>query len=192
MKPIADRCDPTVFYGFGGEGQLYVSTDGGRTFREKDAPEGFPAACFGLVDCADRTEIRAAAGQMGVIYAATGEGGLWRLTYDRSADAFSGRRLTQEGERVSCMGLGLGRPGGNYAREPKAIYLAGTIGGEYGFYRTLDEGATYERLNTRNQMYGRMHSIDGDKRVYGRFYLATGSSGLLYGEMNEEEMNHAD
>ena len=30
-------------------------------------------------------------------------------------------------------------------------------------------------------MFGGIHSIDGDKRVFGRFFLATGASGLLYG-----------
>ena len=182
LKPIADRCDPRLFYGFGEKGQLYVSTDGGDTFREKPVPDGWPAVHFGKVDCADQTEIRAASGQKGDLYVATGEG-LWKLHYDSAADAFTGRRLTASGDRAFCVGLGLGRAGGEYAGEPKAIYFNGYIGGVYGFYRTLDEGASIQRLNNGRQMYGRIHSIDGDKRVFGRFYLATGSSGLLYGDM---------
>ena len=181
MKPIADRCDPALFYGFGEAGQLYVSVDGGDTFVEKAAPEGFPQVNFGLVDCADRTEIRAASGQRGEMYIATGEG-LWKLRYDREADAFSGQRLTKLGDRAFCVGLGLGRPGGDYARERKAIYFNGYVDGVYGFYRTLDEGRTLQRVNDDRQMYGSIHSIDGDKRIFGRFYVATGSSGLLYGE----------
>lgn len=181
MKPIADRCDPSIFYGFGEAGQLYVSTDGGDTFREKPAPGGWPAAHFGKVDCADGTEIRAASGQLGDLCVATGEG-LWRLHYAPATDSFTGHRLTAPGDSAFCVGLGLGRPGGDYASEPKAIYFTGRIGGVYGFYRTLDEGATIQRINTEKQMYGRINSIDGDKRVFGRFYLATGSSGLLYGE----------
>ena len=187
MKPIADRCAPRLFYGFGDRGELYVSTDGGLTFRERPAPLGWPAAHFAKVDCADQTEIRAASGQMGDLYVATGQesggqGGLWKLHYDESADAFTGRPLTAPGDRVHCVGVGLGRPGGDYFTEPKALYFAGHVGGEYGFWCTFDEGRTIQRLNTPNQMYGRIHSIDGDKRVFGRFYLATGSSGLLYGE----------
>lgn len=182
MKPIADRVDPMVFYGFGEAGQLYVSTDGGCTFREKAAPAGFPRANFGLVDCADQTELRAVTGQAGDLYAATGPGGLWKLHYDREADRFCGTRLTREGDSVACVGLGLGRDGGDYAREPKMLYFSGVIGGVYGFYRTPDEGRTLQRINDERQMYGRLHSIDGDKRTFGRFYIATGSSGLLYGE----------
>ncbi len=181
LKPIADRCDARVFYGFGEAGQLYVSTDGGDTFREKPAPEGWPSAHFGKVDCADQTEIRAASGQPGVLYVATGEG-LWKLHYDSATDCLSGTRLTAPGDSAFCVGLGLGCPGGDYASRPKAIYFNGYVGGVYGFYRTLDEGRTIQRINTARQMFGRIHSIDGDKRVFGRFYLATGSSGLLYGE----------
>ncbi|MBQ8201179.1 MAG: exo-alpha-sialidase [Clostridia bacterium] len=191
MKPLADRLLPHVFYGFGEEGQMYVSTDGGDTFRQRPAPEGFPQVNFGLVDCADRTEIRVAPsmepdGQsVSRLYIATGEG-LWKLQYDYAADCFAGRRLTKAADAAFCVGLGVGRPGGSYAEEPKAIYFNGVLDGVYGFYRTLDEGASFERINDERQMYGRMHSIDGDKRIFGRFYLATGSSGLLYGEMEEQ------
>jgi hypothetical protein len=31
-------------------------------------------------------------------------------------------------------------------------------------------------------MFGEINSIDGDKRVFGRFYIGTGTRGLLYGE----------
>ncbi len=181
MKPIADRCDARVFYGFGDRGQLYVSTDGGDTFREKQAPANFPAADFARVDCADKTEIRAASGQLGDVYTATGVG-LWKLHYDRTSDRFTGRCLTEEGDRVGCVGLGLGRPGGDYASEPKALYIHGCLGGTFGFWRTLDEGRTWQRINSDRQMYGGIHSVDGDKRVFGRFYLATGGRGLIYGE----------
>lgn len=181
MKPIADRCNPRLFYGFGDRGELYVSTDGGLTFRQRPAPDGWPAAHFAKVDCADGTEIRAASGQPGDLYVATGEG-LWHLYYAPATDSFTARRLTAPGDAVHAVGLGPIRPGGDYPREPKALYFAGRIGGEYGFYRTLDEGRTIQRINTPHQMYGRIHSIDGDKHIFGRFYLATGSSGLLYGE----------
>lgn len=182
LKPIADRTMAHVFYGFGETGQLYVSTDGGETFRRRPSPEGFPQVNFGLVDCADRTEIRAAAGQPGDLYVATGAEGLWKLHYDEATDGFTARRLTPPGGSAFCVGLGLGRPGGVYVAEPKAVYFNGYLDGTYGFWRTLDEGASFQRINTERQMFGSIHSIDGDKRIFGRFYLGTGSSGLLYGE----------
>lgn len=227
LKPLADRCMAKVFYGFGDQGELFVSTDGGDTFRQKAAPAGFPVVHFGKVDCADTTEIRVAGGEAGVIYIATGDNhdagdGLWKLVYAPAADTFTGVRFTMPGDLVYTLGLGLGRPDGDYFAEPKAIYFSGVIDGEYGFYRIRpssgmepDDGyvlpmqalaiasqgkrpdilrfgecATIERLNNDQQMYGRIHSIDGDKRVFGRFFLATGSSGLLYGtEIKVQEDN---
>lgn len=181
FKAYSDRVNPKLFYGFGGEGQLYVSRDGGRQFYQKRVP-GFPKADFGLIDCANKTEIRGAAGQEGLFYMALGADGMWKYHYDSEKDAITCEKLSAAGDTCLRLGLGLGREGGNYLEEPKAIYLCGRIDGEYGFYRTLDEGRTYARLNEANQMYGEINSIDGDKGQFGRFFLATGSRGVLYGE----------
>ena len=104
------------------------------------------------------------------------------MVYEAETDRLTLTRLCAKGDSCMRLGLGLGRSAGDYVSEPKAIYLCGSIDGEYGFYRTLDEGVTYERLNTEKQMYGEINSIDGDKRVFGRFFLATGSRGVIYGE----------
>lgn len=181
MKVYSDRVDPALFYGFGGEGQLYVSRDGGVTYHQKSVP-GFPKVDFGMIDCANKTEVRGVAGESGLFYMALGSYGMWKYRYDPERDAISCEKLSSEGDTCLRLGLGLGEDGGNYANSLKAIYLCGTVDGQYGFYRTLDEGKTYARLNTENQMYGEINSIDGDKRVFGRFYLATGSRGVLYGE----------
>lgn len=183
FKAFSDRADPRRFYGFGGEGQTYVSLDGGLSFHEK--PSDLPKADFGLIDTANKTEIRGAAGESGVFYIALGKDGLWKYRCD--AQDITCTRLTAPGDACYRAGLGLGRPGGDYVSEPKAVYFSGTIDGQYGFYRTLDEGKTFERLNRADQMYGQINSIDGDKRVFGRFFLATGSRGVLYGEMLSEE-----
>lgn len=186
LKPLADRCQANVFYGFGDKGEIFVSTDGGDTFRQKEAPSGFPIVHFGKVDCADRTEIRVVGGEAGTIIIATGNNkdpgdGLWKLIYNADSDEFIGTRLTNDGDIAYKVGLGLGRADADYFSSPKAIYFNGVINGEYGFYRTFDECKTYERINTDQQMFGSINSIDADKRVFGRFFLATGSSGLLYG-----------
>lgn len=192
MKVFSDRVDSGLFYGFGENGQIYISRDGGATYIHKlpDAvqtaegePVGQAPVCdFGLIDTANPTEIRGAAGERGVFYIAMAREGMWKLVYEADTDRLRYIRLSAEGDSCMRLGLGLGRPGGDYVSEPKAIYLCGIIGGEYGFYRTLDEGKTYERLNTERQMYGEINSIDGDKRVFGRFFLATGSRGVMYGE----------
>ena len=141
--------------------------------------------CF--IDCANKTEIRGVSGEIGLFYMALGSHGLWKLRYDPEADRVTCAKLSAEGDTCLRVGIGIGRKGGSYISEPKMLYLCGSIDGEYGFYRTIDECKTYQRLNTDDQMYGEINSIEGDKRTYGRFYLATGSRGVLYGEEIEED-----
>ena len=142
----------------------------------------FPAVHFGKIDTANKTEVRGVAGEQGLFYMALGKEGLWKYHYDIAEDSITCVKLMADGDSCFRMGLGLGRPGGTYIGEPKAIYFSGIVDGEYGFYRTLDECKTYERLNKADQMYGEINSIDADKRVFGRFFLATGSNGVKYGE----------
>ena len=182
MKAFSDRMDSSLFYGFGEHAEFYVSRDGGLTFQQRLLPAGFPDVNLALIDCANRTEIRGECGRQGVFYMALGEGGLWKLHYDKKEDEVSAVRLSAPGDIFYRVGLGVGRPGGDYAAEPKAVYTAAVINGAYGFYRSVDDGRTFVRLNTDSQMYGEINSIDGDSRVYGRFYLGTGSRGVLYGE----------
>lgn len=183
MKVFSDRVRSDLFYGFGDLGQTYISTDGGKTYYQK--PSSLPQADFGLIDCANKTEVRGSAGESGLFYMALGSEGLWKYRYDPNTDTVTCTRLTAEADTCLRAGLGVGRHGGDYVSEPKAIYLCGRIGGEYGFYRTCDEGETFLRLNRADQMFGDINSIDGDKRVFGRFFLATGSRGVLYGEMKQ-------
>lgn len=181
VKVFSDRMDCRLFYGFGGESEFYVSHDGGQTYREQELPVRLPKIDFGLIDCANKTEIRGETGKSGVFYMAVGEEGLWKLEYNGDTNVRL-TRLTAPGITVYRMGLGLGAPAGDYYKDSKAVYFNGIVEGQYGFYRTLDEGKSFERLNTDRQMFGEINSIDGDCRTFGRFYLATGSNGVKYGD----------
>ncbi len=180
FKVFSDRVNPSLFYGFDGVGQTYISKDGGVTYYQKES--SLPQANFGHIDTANGTEVRGVAGEEGIFYMALGREGLWKYIYDSRTDRVTCVKLSADGDTCLRMGLGVGREGGSYIGEHKAIYLCGKIDGEYGFYRTLDEGKTYARLNEANQMYGEINSIDGDKKVFGRFFLATGSRGVIVGE----------
>lgn len=188
MKVFADRMESSIFYGFGEYSQLYISRDGGKTFLQREIPSvcasgnrDFPQLDFSLIDCANKTEVRGECGKQGVFYMALGEHGLWKLYYDMGKDDISVIKLGADGDIFYRMGLGIIRPNGDYYKENKAIYTAAKIGGKYGFYRSVDDGKTFVRLNEDNQMYGEINSMEGDSRVYGRFYLGTGSRGVLYG-----------
>ena len=185
FKVFSDRVKNRVFYAFGEASRIYVSRDGGNTFCEKNLPEGFPEVEFHKIDGANKTEVRGDAGRSGIFYIALREHGLWKLCYKAETDELTARRLTKDKEAVYAAGLGIRTPDGGYLGEDKAIYICGSIAGEYGFYRSFDDAKTWERINTRKQMFGNIISIDGDSRTFGRFFLATGSRGLVYGEPEE-------
>lgn len=189
IKVYSDRMNSSLFYGFGEHSDFYISKDGGRTFREHLLAADFPEADFGMIDCANKTEIRGEAGKSGVFYMALGEGGLWKLGFDVRSDRVTVKRLSKSGDSVFRVGLGIGSCGKAYDGDGKAIYCNACLDGVYGFYRSLDDGNTFDRINTDRQMYGEINSIDGDCREFGRFYVATGSNGVLYGEPVEENSN---
>lgn len=188
FKVFADRVEANIFYGLGSESDIYVSTDFGNTFMQvklevaEDTGCTFPQIDFSKIDCANKTEVRVDSGYIGHIYMALGEGGLWELDIDATSKCARAKKISKSGDYIYRVGLGLGFPGADYFKDPKALYIAATIDGEYGFYRTVDSGTTYVKLNNESQMFGDINSLEADPRVYGRFFLATGSRGVIYGE----------
>lgn len=181
IKVFSDRMNPKFMYGFGDHSQIYLSKDGGQSFYQYEITADFPDVLFTLIDCANKTEVRGEAGKEGVFYLALAEHGLWKLKYDGTKDQFRLRKLTKEKDIVYRMGLGVIRENGSYMEEDKALYISGVIDSVYGFYRSLDEASSWQRINLDHQMYGEINSIDGDSRTFGRFFIATGSRGVLYG-----------
>ena len=188
MKVFSDKVHPDVFYGFADRGRIFVSTDGGSTFFKKTTPTSFSQNLdFGTLDMRNKHEIRGENGKYGVFYIAAGSYGLWKMEYDFERDEVVLTRLSKDRESIYKIGLGLNRPGGNFLTEDKMLYFNGILDGEYGFYRSSDELKTVERINAWNQMYGDINSIDADKKVFGRFYIGTGTRGLLYGTPQRKE-----
>ena len=110
---------------------------------------------------------------------------MYKLIYNHAEDTTQLKKLSKPGDIVFRMGLGLGNRDGDYLKDRKALYICGVIDGVYGFFRSFDDGETYEKINNDRQMFGDINSIDGDKRVFGRFFIATGSRGVIYGEMSD-------
>lgn len=172
----ADRVNTELLFAFGNGGRIFISTDKGKTFWEKSIPEGFPKALFeSWRTCC---QIVMDYDTEGVCYLAVERAGLYRLQYDGERDCFALCNLTGAGDYARCVGLGVPQQPGL----PKVIYFAGRYEGVYGFYRSQDNGVSFERINTKTQMFGDIRAICGDRRQFGRFFLATGSRGLLYGE----------
>ncbi len=185
FKVFSDRMDSTVFYGFGEHSDFYVSTDCGDTFHQVKLEGMDEDILFTLIDCPNRTEVRFETGKTGVAYFAAGEKGLWKLIYSKEANRATVRRLSPKGNVFSHLGLGLLSKDSDYYKDNKALYVSGEIRGEYGFFRSFDDGESFERINNEKQMFGDINSIDGDCRVFGRFFIGTGSRGVLYGQEAE-------
>jgi len=186
FKTYSDRVNSDIFYGFTENGNFYVSNNGGADFEPVDIKNAFSGTDFGFIDCANRTEIRVESGREGHIYLACGLGGLWKIVYDKESRSAEAIKLSKSGDIFYRLGLGLISEDADYMNSDKALYVCATLSGEYGFYRSFDEGKTFERINTASQMYGEINSLEADKRIFGRFYLATGSRGVLYGQPIKE------
>ena len=184
IKTFFDRVDNDLVYGFGEQGRLFVSKDGGATFFEKEAPIGFPKLDLAGIDASLDVEIKGVAGEVGKFIMAMNVEGLHMLTYDKDQDIFIDTKLSKEEDDFFCVGLGIGKGETEYINsKKKALYVCAIIDGVYGFFRSFDFGKTYEKINDESQMFGEIKSIDADKRVFGRYFIATGTVGLKYGIM---------
>lgn len=178
LKVLSDRVDPEMFYGFGNDSSFYISTDRARSFHEINVPEEFPQLELGGMDGKMPAEIRAESDRLGVVWIATGDEGLWRITFNKTSRDARFERVSKATDKIYRQGMGKEAEGSPY----KTIYVNGIIDGEYGFYRSFDEGKSWQRINNERQMFGDIRSITGDPRVFGRFYIATGSRGVLWGQ----------
>lgn len=181
IKVMADRINPDIFYGFGsncGGARFYVSTDKGAIFNRIPAPTGFPDVTLSGIDSDMPYEIRVESGKEGIIFIALQEYGLWKISYDISTNSFTGSRISADGDMIKRVGFGKPIDGGS----TKTIYCSGTVGGVYGFWRSPDGGARWQRINDDDHQYGDIRSVTGDPRIAGRVYIGTGTRGLIYGD----------
>lgn len=180
-KVIADRRIPNIMYAFDTTRIIYVSNDGGNNFYQCEIAEYVPEYRLSLIDTMDKSSLCAERGKTGVFYMALGEDGIWKITYNAAENRLNFKRMTDDGKTFYRIGLGIGKDG-NYLGGMKSIYAAASIDGIYGFYRSDNDGADWIRINDSKHMFGQINCITGDARTFGRFYIATGTRGLLYGE----------
>ncbi len=178
IKIFADRIDPNVAYGFGENGQIYISLDAGNSFCQVEIKGDLPQVRFSGIDGFKGGEIRFMPAEKGVCYMALLSNGLWRLTFaEKNVIA---EQITDDGDFVKTVGFGKGK-----MQDIPAIFISGTLFGEYGFWCSHDLGNSWARINTISQMYGYIVSMDGDFRKDGRVYIATGTHGGICGEPSQ-------
>ncbi|MFZ0275023.1 MAG: hypothetical protein WAL34_24530 [Acidobacteriaceae bacterium] len=180
-RVVADPQDPRSFYAISLQDHtLYHSTDDAAAFRAQPFTlQNAPAA-----STASRGDPR---GGQDRLYAAPGRAGdLWFAAFDGLYHAsspsaansnISFARLPGVAE-IHAFGFGKAAPGRNYP----AIYLAGTIHGHTGLFRSIDEAHSWVRINDDQHQWGIILQIAGDPHVYARVYVGTHGRGILYGD----------
>ena len=100
-----------------------------------------------------------------------------------------------------AVGFGKASPGSSFGPAVKtaapAIYLAGAVAGTPeakqlsaskgevkagGLYRSLDDGASWQRIDDPEHRFAWIEQITGDPRIFGRVFLGTNGRGVLVGE----------
>ena len=171
LRVVADRVNPNKFYGWDGStGTVYASTDGGATFVARAT--GLPQD-QGNPGWTNQTYPRTVPGS---------EGDIWLpLTNGLYHSTDSGATFARIGtiESAPLAGLGMPAPGAQYP----VLYVAGTVTGLYGIFRSDDAGITWTRINDDAHQFGVLDVIAGDPRIYGRVYLGTSGRGVVYGDI---------
>lgn len=177
-KIISDRVNPQKFYGISlFEGKLFVSTDGGNSFRIESLllPNGLPKP-------GKRGDTR---GGQDRIYATPGfEGDLWLAAFDglyHSKDEGKSFSQLKGVEEIHAFGFGKAAPDKNYP----ALYLVGIVNGIRGIFRSDDTADNWVRINDDQHQWGLILHVAGDPKQYGRVYVGTHGRGIIYGDPKE-------
>ena len=181
LRVIADPIDSQTFYAVSlSAGLLYRSHDGGSTFASEPLTlPGVPpppARSFRGDNRGGQDQIYAAPGHAGDLWLAAFDG-LYHAASPGAAGDASFVRLRGV-EEIEAFGFGKAAPQHIYP----ALYLAGTVDGQPGVFRSIDEARTWTRINDNRHQWGLILQITGDPRVYGRVYVGTHGRGVLYGD----------
>ena len=181
LRVIADTVSPRAFYAVSlSTAVLYRSSDGGATFASE--PFTLPGDPQPLAS-SSRGDNRGGQDQ---IYATPGRNSdLWLAAFNGLYQAASSGaeggvtfiRLPGVDE-IQAFGFGKAAPHHMYP----ALYIAGTVDGQPGVFRSIDEARTWTRINDNQHQWGLILQISGDPRLYGRVYVGTHGRGILYGD----------
>ena len=181
LRVTADPVDSKLFYAISlKEQRIYRSSDRGTTFSPvrftlSDGPAGLlvsPRAD----DRGGQDQIYAEPGRSGKLWFAAFNG-LYLGTLNSTAQESAFTRMPGVDE-VHAFGMGKAAPQHAYA----ALYLVGTIQGQPGIFRSIDDARTWTRINDDAHRWGLVLQIAGDPKQYGRVYVGTHGRGIFYGD----------
>jgi hypothetical protein len=165
-QPLAaDRVLGDTFYIYV-EGLFYRSADGGTTWETTASLPVVPADGF--------VNVVAAPDMGGEVWVGLNEHGLYR-----SADAGDNFQQIPAVETARLVAFGASPPGVNHP----TVFLYGVVNGVQGVFRSDDMGDSWLQIDIPEQRIGQEpNTMAGDRQVFGRVYIGTSGSGILYGE----------
>ena len=185
-RVVADRVNPKRFYGIAlFDGKLFESSDGAAHFTERPLvlPGGLPKRAGGGKD--NRTDRGDDRGGQDRIYATPAlEGDLWLAAYDGLYHAAAGKAFERLAgvEQIHAFGFGKAAPRAKNKEPIATLYLVGTVQGQRGFFRSIDAGQSWLRINDDQHQWGLVLQISGDPKKFGRVYVGTHGRGTFYGD----------
>ena len=161
-RMAADRVNPNYFYATSG-GNVYTSSNGGQTFIQTATGVGnnytsLPRPVFGVE---------------GEFWVASGSA-LYKVTNH-------GTTVTNITNVTACNGVGFGMAATGQTHP--AVFIIGTVGGTYGFYRSDNNATSWNQTNDSQHQYSAADYCTGDEYVYGRMYVGTNGRGIVYGDI---------
>jgi len=171
LTPVADRAVEGVFYVLDrANGRVLVSVDGGASFQP--AITGLPK-----LESWRAAQLVCAPGQARDLWLATHEGLVHIAGVGAKAKTIRG---VAEPWRVA---IGKAAEGASY----HAVYVWGQVavgGGEpaEGLFRSIDAGASWQRINDDRHRYGRLNALAADPLEFGVVYLAPEGRGVIIGK----------
>jgi hypothetical protein len=180
-RVVADRVNPGKVYAFdsGGApwsnepGKVYISYDGGHNFglsgmwgAQAMAPNAWGDTAM-VVNPNAEGDIWVTDGN--ALYHSVNSGWNWV-----QVGAFASANGTKGATKVA---LGKALAGAPYSA---AIYVEGTLNGQWGIFHSDDGGATWARFNDDNHQFGDSGVMAGDWNTYGRLYVNGAARGLIY------------
>lgn len=180
---VADPLKGDVFYAYNWTTKnLYRSEDGGKTFRIA----GRVPSELGNYHC----KLRAVPGESGHLFFANG------LNNDKFTDTGMGPLYeSKDGgatwtqvpntEKIIDIAFGAPAPGSDFPTWYVSGQMTGADGPLRGIFRSIDRGATWERISGPYPMGVSKHmsTLAADPGIYGRVYLGTSGIGYFYSDL---------
>lgn len=161
--PVADQANTNYFYLYDRDkGTILASSNKGVSFSVAGTP-GYTSAPWNDVF------IRTVPGKAGHIWVPLVNNGL-----KYSTDFGATYTTVSNVSYALSVGIGIAEPCGSYP----TIFMWGTVSGVTGLFRSIDQGATWTRMNDDAHEFGGLPLLIGDMKTPGRVF--SGGGGVIY------------